>query len=78
MINKDIIEKLDNELIALCESKGLSGEEIFIIGCMVGDGETIDKFGEEKALRMAIEIIKLCDDDFTMISFAVQRLFGII
>ena len=77
MIDRDLIEALDDELISLCESKGLTGEEIFIIGAMVDDKETIEKYGAETATRMAIEIIKLCDDDFSMISYAVQRALGI-
>ena len=77
MIDRAIIEALDDELISLCESKGLTGEEIFIIGAMTGDEETIDKFGEETALRMAIEIIKLCDTP-DQVFYAVEKLFGII
>lgn len=77
MIDRDLIEALDDELISLCESKGLTGEEIFIIGAMVDDKETIEQYGAETAIRMAIEVIKLCDDDFSMISYAVQRVLGI-
>ena len=77
MIDRDLIEALDDELISLCESKGLTGEEIFIIGAMVDDKETIEKYGAETATRMAIEIIKLCDNNFSMISYAVQRALGI-
>ena len=77
MIDRDLIEALDDELISLCESKGLTGEEIFIIGAMVDDKETIEQYGAETAIRMVIEVIKLCDDDSEQIFYAIERVLGI-
>ena len=77
MNDQNLLNSLNDEIISLCESKGLSGEEIFIIGAMANDVETVKNFGAEKALRMTIEIIKLCDDDSNMIFYAVERALGI-
>lgn len=77
MTDQELINDLNDEIISLCESKGLSGEEIFIIGAMANDVETIEKFGEEFALRLTIETIKLCDNDSEQIFYAVERVLGI-
>ena len=68
---------LHDELIALCESKGLTGEEIFIIGAMVDDQEAADKFGEVMAIKMVIEAIKLCSNDSEQIFYVVEKVLGI-
>lgn len=72
-----VLRELAKEMMLICKEKGLSKDETFILGAMANDVETVKKFGEEKALRMAIEIIKLCDDDSNMIFYAVERVLGI-
>ena len=74
----DILHNLAKEIMLLCKEKGLDNDETFVIGAMANSVDAVNKFGEETALRMAIEVIKICENDFTMISFALQQLFGII
>lgn len=69
------IKELDKELIRLCKVKGLSPDEIFIIGATVACKEAIDRFGEEDAIKMAIEVIKLFDT-VDEIFYAVEKALG--
>ena len=57
MENKTLLELAD-EQIKLCRERGLSGEEIFIIGATTNDIDAIEKFGEEEAFRIANEAIR--------------------
>lgn len=77
MSDQNLVNSLIDELIYLCETKGLTGEEIFIIGAMANDKTTVEKYGEETAIRMAIEVIKLCGNDSEQIFYAVERALGI-
>lgn len=49
---------LAREQIRLCRERGLTDEEIFIIGATTDDEETVEKFGEEEAFHIANEAIK--------------------
>lgn len=73
--NSDNISILYRELIAACREKGLSRDEIFVIGTMAACEETIEKFGEEEALRLAIGVVNLCKNG-DQIFLALERLFG--
>lgn len=57
MANKRLLDLAD-EQIQLCRERGLSGEEIFIIGATTNDIDAIEKFGEEEAFRIANEAIR--------------------
>ena len=57
-MENDTLLDLADEMIRLCRERGLTGEEIFIIGATTNDKETIEKFGEEEALRIANEAIR--------------------
>ena len=60
--DKTHIYELFDQMLDLCEEKGLTGEEMFVIGAMTDDKKTIARYGEEEALRIAISAIKLCRD----------------
>lgn len=55
-------KELAREQINLCREKGLTDEEIFIIGATTNDEDTIQKFGEEEAFRIANEAIRRSKD----------------
>lgn len=73
--DKKHIYTLFDTLLDLCEEKGLSAEEAFVIGAMTDDEKTIEKFGEEEALRLAIGVVELCENG-DQIFLALERLFG--
>ena len=50
--------ELAQEVIRLCKEKGLTGDEIFIIGATSNDIEAIEMFGEEEAILITIDAIK--------------------
>lgn len=77
MAEIDVLRNLAHEIMLLCQEKGLTKEETFILGAMANDKTTVEKYGEETALRMAIEVIKLCDNDSEQIFYAVERALGI-
>ena len=56
-INKELLE-LAKEQIKLCRERGLTGEEIFIIGATSNDEEAVEKFGEVEAFKIANEAIR--------------------
>lgn len=57
-MENDILLTLADETIRLCREKGLTGEEIFIIGAMANDIDAVEKFGEEEAFKIANEAIR--------------------
>ena len=77
MGNIDVLRNLAQEMMQLCKDKGLSKEETFILGAMANDKKTVEKFGEEMSLRMAIEAIKLCSNDSEQIFYVVEKVLGI-
>ena len=69
--------ELNRLLISECSSKGLTKDETFIIGAMANCQDSIDRYGEEMAIKMAIEVIKLCGNDSELIFFAVEKALGL-
>ena len=52
------IRLLYRELILKCREKGLTKDEIIVIGAMASDQESEDRFGELEAIRVAIKAVE--------------------
>lgn len=51
-------KELAREQIRLCREKGLTDDEIFVIGATTNDIDAVEKFGEEEAFKLANEAIR--------------------
>lgn len=51
-------KELAREQIHLCREKGLTDDEIFVIGATTNDIDAVEKFGEEEAFKIANEAIR--------------------
>ena len=58
MSEHDILMELVDEQIALLKERGLTREEAFVIGATVNDEETVERFGEIEAARIANDAIR--------------------
>ena len=52
------INELADEVIRLCRERGLTGNEIFVIGAVTNDIEAVERFGMEEAFLVTIDAIK--------------------
>lgn len=73
--DKTHIYELFDQMLDLCEERGLTGEELIIVGAMTDDKKTIEYYGEEEALHLAIEAIKPCRNS-DEVFFVIEKLFA--
>ena len=74
MENK-VLSDLADEMIRLCRERGMTGEEIFIIGATTNDEDAIQKFGEEEAFRIANEAIRRSKDSDEVFRNVMQKIW---
>ena len=72
--NEKYINDLFEQMLDLCEEKGLTGEEMFVIGAMVDDREAATRYGKEEAIQTAIAAIEMCRNPEEVFA-AIEALF---
>ncbi len=72
--NEKYINDLFEEMLDLCEERGLTGEEMFVIGAMVDDKESAARYGKEESIRIAMSAIKICRNPDEVFE-AIEALF---
>ena len=74
MSNEKYLNSLFEKMLDLCEDRGLTGEEMFVIGAMVDDREVAAHYGKEEAIRIAIATIEMCRNP-EEVFVAIEALF---
>ena len=74
---EDEIVLLYGDLVALCQRKNMSNQDIHCLIAMVATKGVVKRFGEEGAIRIAIKMLNEYNDVNEMF-YAIERTFGFI